>query len=105
MSSNIDINMEYAQFQVLESAFQLSDDLQSIQATTARSYLSVLCSTLFYPDLQDGADTIKSLKNYSNHCWWSEIYTTVEYRICDRWLFQYLIKSPIKLVLRHSKLR
>lgn len=105
MSSNID-NMEYAQFQVLESAFPtLSDDLQSIQAT-ARSHIYLYSAQLYFTRSLGWSQHYKiPQKLLQSLLSDPKICTTVEYReFVIRWLFQCLIKSPIKLVLRHSKL-
>ncbi len=105
MSSNID-NMEDVQFQVLESAFStLSEDLQSIQAT-ARSHIYLYSAQLYFTrfPVRTGYYRIpqKLLQSFLSD---PKIITTSEYReFVTRWLLQYLIKSPIKLILRHSKL-
>ena len=104
-SSNID-DMEDAQFQVLESAFStLPDDLQSIQAT-GRSHIYLYSAQLYFTRFprrnryyKIPQKLLQSLLSDPKIC------ITVEYReFVIRWLFQYLIKSPIKLILRHSKL-
>ena len=105
MSSNID-NMENAQFQVLESAFStLSDDLQSIQAT-ARSHIYLYSAQLYFTRFPGWSQHYKVLqKLLQSFLSDPKIITTSEYReFVTRWLFQFLIKSPIKLTLRHSRL-
>ena len=105
MSSNID-NMEDAQFQVLESAFStLSEDLQSIQATT-RSHIYLYSAQLYFTRFPGRTRYYKiPLKLLQSLLSDPKICTTFEYReFVIRWLFKYLIKSPIKLILRHSKL-
>ena len=105
MSSNIE-HMEEDQLRLLQSTFPtLPGNLQVIQAT-ARSHIYLYSAQLYFTRFPGRTryykipqKLLQSLLSDPKIC------ITCEYRkFVIRWLFQYLIKSPIKLILRHFKL-
>ena len=105
MSSNIE-HMEEDQLRLLQSTFPtLPDHLQPIQATT-RSHIYLYSAQLYFTRFPGKTRYYKIpqklLQSFLSD---PKIIMTLGYReFVIRWLFQYLIKSPIKLILRNSRL-
>ena len=105
MSSNID-HMESDQLRLLQITFPtLPDDLQSIQATT-RSYIYLYSAQLYFTRFPGLTRYYKiPQKLLQSLLSDPKIFITSGYReFIIRWLFQYLIKSPVKVVSRHFNL-